>query len=183
MKKARRENVEKIVSTSIHAGIIDLGGATKSNYQHSRMVAKRLLAQTQDEGSRTVIAGMVSDCNYVLEWLETGRRPGSVRGIERGYEVRLWDPAWLESYQSPSGWTVERESRDLTADELFRIEEAMAELSPRERQCFMLYHVDGMSFGDISRELHIGRSTIQTNIERAREKIEYAKLNSLFLME
>jgi predicted DNA-binding protein YlxM (UPF0122 family) len=53
----------------------------------------------------------------------------------------------------------------------------------RHKQCFMMYHVDGMSEYDIARELNVGRSTVQKFLERAKQKIEYAKVSSLFLLE
>lgn len=165
--------------------IMWLGAADIQNYNHTRRLLIKALNRVpkEDKAQRELLGGMLSECNYVLEWLRTGRRPGQLRGVERRYE-RAWDPAWIDCYHSPSGWTLERESvsRELTADERFKIEEAMRDLSARERQCYMMHVVDGMSFGDIARELHLAKGTVQTNMERAREKIEYAKVSSLFLV-
>lgn len=166
--------------------IMDLGPATAENYRRSRKMTRALHARTTDKTERSRIAEMVAECDYVIDWLETGRRPGSFKGVERAVRIQTWDPAIIDSYSSPnSRWVVERDrsSRDLTEDERFRIEEAMRDLSERERQCYMLHVVDGMTFEEISRELHVGRSSVQTYIERAREKIENTKLTSLFLLE
>ncbi|MFC3797913.1 sigma-70 family RNA polymerase sigma factor [Cohnella sp. GCM10012308] len=165
--------------------IMNLGAATAENYRRSAKMTQQLLARTQDKGERRTIGEMVGECEYAAEWLETGRRPGSVRGVERGYEERCWDPAWLEAYDSHnSRYRVERDSvsRDLTDDERFRLDEAMRDLSNRERQCFILHHADGMTFEEIGAELALGRSTVQSYIERATEKIEHAKLTNLFLL-
>ncbi|MDR6880357.1 hypothetical protein [Bacillus sp. 3255] len=35
------------------------------------------------QADRRVINEMVSDCEWTIEWLETGRQPGNKRGIER----------------------------------------------------------------------------------------------------
>jgi len=164
---------------------IQLGPADIQNYSRTRSTIIKALNRVpkEDKAQRELLGGMLSECDFVLEWLRTGRRPGSLRGVERRYE-RAWDPQWIDRYHSPSGWTVEREkTRELTADERFRIEEAMRDLSPRERQCFMMYHVDGMSEYEIAQELHIGRATVHTFLERAAEKIENAKVSSLFLLE
>jgi RNA polymerase sigma factor (sigma-70 family) len=165
--------------------IINLGSATPENYRRSRLIAKHVHGQTKDKAHRAVINGMISECEYVEDWLSTGRRPGSFKGIERPYVVKNWDPAWIDAYSSPNGWYTDRTqfSGDLTDVQRFRIEEAMRDLSARERQCFMLYHVDGMSEYDIALELHLGRSTVQKFLERAKVKIEEAKMSSLFLME
>ncbi|WP_376768651.1 sigma factor-like helix-turn-helix DNA-binding protein [Paenibacillus foliorum] len=59
----------------------------------------------------------------------------------------------------------------------------MHDLTDREKQCFMMYHVDCMSEYDIVLELHLGRSTVQNFIEQATKKIEDTKMNRLFLLE
>lgn len=134
------------------------------------------------EAQAKEIGELISNVEYVLEWLEHGGNPSRRRGAEKSYKVKSWDPAWLDAYHSPHGWTVQRESRELTQDERFRIEEAMRDLTDRERQCFLMYHVDGMSEYDIALELHLGRSTVQEYLIRAKRKIEEAKASSLFLI-
>lgn len=160
----------------------DLGGAEADDYNRTRRLIIKALNRTEDKAQRELLGSMLAECDYVLEWLRTGRRPGQLRGVERRYE-RPWAPEWLDRYQSPSGWEIERQSvsRELTEDERFRIEEAMRDLSPRERQCYMMYHVDGMSEYEIARELHLARGVVQSYIKRAKEKIEDQKLNNLFL--
>lgn len=158
------------------------------NYRNTRRTLEHMKAKLPAKGAEAdheTIGSMIQDCDYVLEWLHTGRRPGSTRGVERSYRIRIWDPKWLEEYHSSSSrFTIVREpSRDLTDDERFRIEEAMHDLSPREKQCFILYHADGMTYEEIGMELNVGKSTVQTYIERATAKIENAKLTSLFLLE
>ncbi|MNP84003.1 positive control sigma-like factor [compost metagenome] len=46
-----------------------------------------------------------SDCEFVIEWLNSGRRPGNKRGIERraGYEREiLLDPIRMQAFASNS---------------------------------------------------------------------------------
>lgn len=164
--------------------VMYLGEATPENYRRSGRMARALLARTQDKGERRTIGEMIGDCEYAAEWLETGRRPGSVRGVERPYRVSSWDPKWMEEYHSKRSRfsSVKEPSRDLTDDERFRIDEAMVDCSVREKQCFILHHAHGMTFEEIGEELALGRSTVQTYIERAAEKIQHAKMTNLFLL-
>lgn len=166
--------------------IMDLGKATPDNYRRAKNLARYALSKTDKKAKdvRGIITSMISECGYVEEWLETGRRPGSFKGVERAYKECSWDPAWLESYASPNGWEIDRTefSGELTPSQRFRIEDAMSTLSDRERQCYMLYHVDGMSEYDIARELQLGRSSVHKFLDRAKEKIEESKMNSLFLL-
>jgi RNA polymerase sigma factor (sigma-70 family) len=154
-------------------------------YRNTRASLERSRNNTDNPSDKEKLGSMISDCTYALEWLETGRRPGSMRGIEHAYKTSTWDPAWLDSYASPNGWYTDRTqfSGELSQADRFRIEDAMSTLSDRERQCFMMYHVDGMSEYEIAQELNVGRSTVQKFLERAKEKIEDAKMSSLFLLE
>lgn len=153
-------------------------------YRQTRAMLRKARDVNEIPSGDGTIGSMISDVEYVLEWLETGRRPNSYKGIERAYKTSSWDPAWLDSYASPNGWYTDRTqfSGELTKEQRFRIQDAMSTLSDRERQCFMMYHVDGMSEYDIALELHVGRSTVQKFLERAKEKIEDAKMSSLFLL-
>lgn len=154
-------------------------------YQHTRKILRALRTLNTDRGERQTIGEMIGDCEYTLEWLRTGRRPGSTRGIERRYRVKVWDPEWIDRYVSKRGRHVFE--RDTTASGLtencrFQLDEVMRELSDRERQCFMMLHVDLMSLEEIAAELHLGKSTVQSYVERAREKIEQSKATNLFLI-
>lgn len=150
-------------------------------YRNTKKRLQLALDETDVESDKEFLESMISDVNYALEWMQHGGNPYRRKGAETRY-VRPWDPKWLEQYHSPNGWSVERESRDLTPEERFKIEEAMVDLTLREKQMFMMYHVDGMSITDIAQELFVGRSTVQTTLERAKEKIEYSKATSLFLL-
>ncbi len=153
-------------------------------YRHTRKILRALRTLNTDRGERQIIGEMIGDCDYTLQWLRTGRRPGSMRGIERRYRIRTWDPEWIEKYESKrSRHIIER---DVTANELskqdrFKIEEAMRELSERERQCFMMFNVDLMSLEEIAAELNLGKSTVQSYVDRAKEKIDQAKISNIFL--
>jgi len=98
----------------------DLGAATLESYQETRRmllrkadeltvrIAKLEPVRTMDEmeellaldKDRELIVGMISSCSYVIEWLETGRRPGNRRGIERraGYQREVpTDPSRMRT--------------------------------------------------------------------------------------
>jgi positive control factor len=152
-------------------------------YRKTKRSLEKARERSTDKAEKEIIGGMIGDVEYALEWLQQGGNPYRRRGVEARYE-RPWNPAWIDRYRSPSGWTVERESvsRELTADERFRIEEAMRDLSAREKQCYMMHVVDGWSFGRIGRELHLDKRTVADYVDRAKAKIEEAKLTNLFLL-
>lgn len=60
------------------------------------------------------------------------------------------------------------------------ISNSLTSFSPREKQCYVMYTVDLMSFSAIGRSLGISKSTVQQSIERARKKIELTQSEELF---
>ncbi|WHY17105.1 hypothetical protein QNH28_16460 [Paenibacillus sp. G2S3] len=80
--------------------VTDLGPATALNYQFSLKGAERAYRKA-DADDKKVTSGMESDCEFVIEWLNSGRRPGKKRGIERraGYEREiLLDPIRMKAF-------------------------------------------------------------------------------------
>jgi len=52
--------------------------------------------------------------------------------------------------------------------ELARI---LLRLSERERQCFLLHAVEGLSYAEIAKELKLTRTAVQSYVERAKSKV------------
>jgi len=164
--------------------VTDLGEASVLNYQKSRKIADKAYDRAKEsanEADKKVISGMVSDCEYVIEWLSTGRRPGNKPGIERraAYQrEKLMDPLMMQAYVqkgnagSPS---------NLSDWERFQIEDALTGLSERERECFVMSRGECFSYNEIALMLDIKKSSVKEYVERAQHKISRNLQNSLFL--
>lgn len=160
--------------------LTDLGPATALNYQLSLKGAERAYRKA-DADDKKVISGMVSDCEYAIEWLSTGRRPGNKRGIERraGYEREiLLDPVRMQAFASRS---TAGSPSNLTDDQRVMIEEALRYLSPRQRECYILAHGECFSFGQIANMLGISRSSVQAYVEEAQRRVSEELQSNLFL--
>lgn len=130
---------------------------------------------------RQLIGEMISDVEYVIEWLKSGKRPGNKRGIERraAYErERPMDPVRMQAFVSHG---TAGSPANLTEWESFQLEDALSTLSDRERECYVLTHGEGFSFEDTARLLKITKSSVQTHVKRARAKITERVSSSLFL--
>jgi RNA polymerase sigma-70 factor (ECF subfamily) len=135
-----------------------------------------------DADDKKVISGMVSDCEYSIEWLETGRLPGNKRGIERraAYQrEKLVDPLRMQAYVRN---TKAGGPSNLSDWERFQIEDALSRLSERERECYVLAHGECFSFSQIAELLGISRSSVEEYVERAQKKISEDLQSSLFLI-
>jgi RNA polymerase sigma-70 factor (ECF subfamily) len=162
--------------------VTDLGPATVLNYQFSLKEAERAYRKA-DADDKKVISGMKSDCEFVIEWLTTGRRPGNKRGIERraAYQKeKLMDPVRMQAFVQKSS---AGSPSNLSDWEIFQVEDALSRLSIRERECYVLAYGECFSFAAIALMLNISKGTVETYITRAQEKISQDITSSLFLME
>jgi RNA polymerase sigma-70 factor (ECF subfamily) len=159
----------------------DLGPATVSNYIRSLNAARRTYNRA-DSDDKKVISGMISDCEFVIEWLSTGRRPGNKRGIERraAYQrEKLVDPLKMQAYVSNAR---AGSPSNLSEWERFQIEDALSRLSERERECYVMAHGECFSFGEIANMLGLSKGSVEEYVERAQRKISEDLQTSLFLI-
>lgn len=143
-------------------------------YKHTRKMLV-LARERAGEDDKQTIGGMISDCDYTLEWLQSGRRPGARRGIERraAYQrERPVDPLVLQAYVGgrSAGGAVQASS--VTDEDRRRIEGVLGQLTPRERECYRMALGEGMPYSEIAEILGIQKGTVQYNVERAKEKIQ-----------
>lgn len=136
--------------------------------------------KSDSKEERSLLAEMIGDLEFVIEWLSTGRQPEARRGIDRRsvYQLtQVWDPEWFKEFVAPVAATSEYE---LTLSDEFSLDDAMTGLSERERQCFVLRVGFDYSPQQIAEELGITRRSVRTHLERAEQKIEQNKVRSLF---
>ena len=144
------------------------------SYRHTRRLLERMrdrLPRKGAEGERELIGSMISDCNYVLEWLETGRRPGNRRGIERraAYQrERPVDPIVLQTYIRPET----RHTATVNDDDIRRIENILSRLTPRERECYTMVIGSGLSYAETAELVGVAKGSVQFFVESAKKKIQ-----------
>ena len=183
--------------------ILPLGSADLPTYRRSRSEAKKIYdkyaakakeleaiahqVNVNDTDLLAIYAEMkiwgsiVSDLDYCIEWMRTGRRPGNRRGIERrskGQREVLMDPLRMQAYvkNSKAGSPT-----NLTDWQRYQIEDALSRLSPRERECYILAHGECFSFGEIANMIGITKASVQDYVDRAQRKISQELQSSLFL--
>lgn len=135
---------------------------------------------------KNALAASVSDLEYSIEWMQTGYPPGYRRPMERrsiSQRTKVWDPQWMEHLTAYEfEFEVAEVGRQLTREEEWMIEDALRNLSERERQCYVLHHAIGMSMQSIAHEMDIKKGSVQVMLRRADDKIAVNKANNLFLL-
>jgi len=117
---------------------------------------------------------MIADMSFSLEWLKTGRQPGTYRGIDeksvyqkRSYENIDLIPDIVEQIKND-----DRKELYMTREEKVILADILASFSEKERVCYLLHVGHKKSMGDIATELGISKSTVQTHINRAKSKVK-----------
>ncbi|MFA1821172.1 sigma-70 family RNA polymerase sigma factor [Virgibacillus oceani] len=122
----------------------------------------------EDKEDRSQINRMISSMTFSIDWMRTGRMPGSLRGIDRrsAYQRR----ALIDMDLFPS-LDIQPEERVLTQEERESIIDVLIDLSHRERQCYLLHIANGLSLSEIGKVLGISKRTAQQYVDRAKKKI------------
>lgn len=140
-------------------------------YKDTRRILRALRTLVTDGAERRIVGDMIGDCEYSLQWMQTGRRPGNRRGIERraAYQrEKLMDPILMQSFmQSSTGGSP----ANLSEDQRARIGQVLEGLTKRERECYMMAHGECFSLAQIAEMIGLSKGTVYTYVLRAQKKI------------
>ncbi|QGR00170.1 sigma-70 family RNA polymerase sigma factor [Paenibacillus psychroresistens] len=128
------------------------------------------------------IKDMITDVNLAINWLHTGKMPGSKRGIERrsAYQKnKLMDPLRMQAFSNQYN---SRSASTLTDWQRYQLEDALSRLSPQQRECYELAHGGCYPYAEIAIMLGISKGTVQGYVERAQKKVTEDLNSSLFLI-
>ncbi|OES45246.1 sigma factor-like helix-turn-helix DNA-binding protein [Domibacillus iocasae] len=132
----------------------------------------------QDLQDKTLINSMISEMEFAIQWMVSGRNPDARRGADRTGAYTL-DPKLIEAVVPNR---VASEEQKLTADEQWLLDDVLGDLTQRERDVFTLVKAEGITFEYTAELLGLSKSSVQTYLERAERKIEDRKNGSLFLV-
>lgn len=146
--------------------------------------------EEQKKVESKIIGGMISDLQYAVDWMKTGRRPGNRRGVERlaAYQrERVMDPLVMQSYVSsaqgdPFQMIDDEPVHSITKDEKERLEDALSVLTKKEREVYLMSRGFCLSYAEIANYLCVSRSAVQDAVERAEKKIAKRTMESLFCL-
>lgn len=175
MLSARRREIELYIEQDSEMTLEQMGEKkNRSAYKQWKSTNDELWNELQD------IKEMISDVNFAIEWLHTGRQPGTKRGIERRSVYQntvLLDPMIManfsNAYNSRSGSTI-------TEEERHKLEEVLGILSTQERECFVLAFGQCYSHSEIAKALAISKGAVDKYVQRAHEKVSKGWQGTLF---
>lgn len=117
----------------------------------------------------------ISDLNFIIKWIRTGRQPGSTRGVENraAYEREIpVDPYWIQ-LNNDTAYDMYKdtnyENTDFEKEEL--IKKIIKPLNKKEKEIFIMAAND-MSIRQIAKMTGIPRSTVHDTLKKCSQKIE-----------
>ncbi|MDN3365384.1 sigma factor-like helix-turn-helix DNA-binding protein [Priestia megaterium] len=123
------------------------------------------------KSERSLYSSMITDMVFEIEWMKTGRRPGSMRGAENlaAYQREISiDPNRFLHMQS-----IEVESK--TDEEIQILEDKVLDLlwflTKKERTVYMMANGYGHSVEEIAEYTKMASGTIKSILDRCRKKI------------
>jgi RNA polymerase sigma factor (sigma-70 family) len=119
------------------------------------------------EAERSHVSRMITDLEYSIEWMETSRRPGNKRGIERrSYEQRtiVKDPAWVQAMIK-----AKQGQKTLSDEELQKLDDLLGCLNTEQYEVFTMIRGKCFSYEECARMLGMTKSNVQYHLERAEE--------------
>ncbi len=145
-----------------------LGHADIETYRITKLSLHELLPTIIEERHASHVRAMIRDCDYILEWMETGRRPGNKRGVERLAAYQREIPTdIMEKYANKPAPVQFHDDR-----EYVHMEYILALLTDRERTCYEM-HVGGMwTDQEIANTLGLQRRTVREFLDRAQKKVK-----------
>jgi RNA polymerase sigma-70 factor (ECF subfamily) len=132
----------------------------------------KLLTADPEEVSEelTIVEGMITDMNYSLEWMRTGRQPNTRRGVDikDAYKRSILMDMDLIPAPEPEVEIV------ITIAQKQAMAGILMKLSDRELECFLLHMSNGLSLAEIADELKLTKRSVQEYVKRARAKVGQA---------
>ncbi|SFS75818.1 sigma factor-like helix-turn-helix DNA-binding protein [Marininema halotolerans] len=135
----------------------------------ARLTAK---GRTKDEADIKTLKRMENDLRWVISWIEHGREPGHRRGMENRSTTQrevLWDQL-SEKRQREIEW-MESQRKAPSSQENVWLEHMLQSLSKSEYEAFVAVRGEGLSFGQTASLLQCSKSSVQSYVQRAEEKL------------
>lgn len=153
----------------------------KLMYEYKQSLREMKVAyEAANPEDQKIIGGMIRDMEYAVKWMENGRDPERKHVDAERTRVYLTDPAVVDAVQYD---VLNHEVYgEISQFDRERIEDALCELTKREKEVYILAKVELLSYGEIAELLVMSKTSVQTYMERAIKKIERRMHESLFLI-
>lgn len=119
------------------------------------------------------INSMIDSMSYSIDWMTSGRQPGTYRGVDkRG----IYQRQFIQTIECIPDITEQLEAEPkqlyMTREEKIILADILTSLSHRERHCYIMYISQGLSMSRIAEDIGVSKATVQSYINRAKSKVK-----------
>ena len=125
---------------------------------------------------------MLSDINYIINWLRRGGQPNRRRGIERQgvYKREVpFEPYWIQRRKDASHYTdtienLFQSNSEQIENEMLKeqqVKEIMKIFNDKQKEILTL-KADGYTHSEIAETLDIPKGTVDVTVKRIKEKVK-----------
>lgn len=141
-------------------------------YKKTLRDIRKAKQNTKIQHDKEILTNMETSTKWTLQYLQLEHEPGLQRGIHRRSreqrEVLLGDIEYISSEHT----LYPPKAKPILPEQTKKLDAAMAVLSEREREVFELVEGQGFSQYETAELLKISRSTVQSYLQNAREKLQ-----------
>ncbi|HZG10537.1 MAG TPA: sigma-70 family RNA polymerase sigma factor [Kurthia gibsonii] len=149
----------------------------KETLKNTKALLNRLKENGACEDDLKNVRSWISNLEFTIKWIRTGRQPGATRGIERraAYDREIpVEPYWIQLNKDEHVQLFEfeetEEEQEKTVNKESLVKEIMKILDKKERMVFELASKE-FSQREIARFLGMPHATVQKIIQRCKRKI------------
>ena len=148
-----------------------------------RAVKKEIVAEECEvtnisplQDKKSILNSMENSMVFAMDWMEKGRNPDLQRGADKHavYQRQFFESLDVIPDIAEQIYDINTKELHLTELEKKQLAKIFASWSRRERDCFIARTVEQMTYQQIADKLDVGRSTVQSYVERAKKKMEEA---------
>ncbi|MBF2536414.1 sigma factor-like helix-turn-helix DNA-binding protein [Listeria marthii] len=154
----------------------DLIWEYKIGLRHASIMRNRVKL----DGDKKLLKDIITSMSEVIECMETGISTLDYRP-ESNYKtnsVAYYSDMTFVSFLNYQQELQKTESEELSSFETAIIYDLMKELTPRQKDVFLLINKSGFSIKSVARMLDIKRKTVEDHLRKAEKKIEERKKKS-----
>ncbi|MGE7623586.1 sigma factor-like helix-turn-helix DNA-binding protein [Viridibacillus sp. NPDC096237] len=145
-------------------------------YKEGRKVLHQKRANLHEGNfeEETQLNSMIESMTYAMDWMETGRNPDAYRGIDKRaiYQRQFFESIDVIPDITDELYDIDSKQLFMTTEEKKALAKIFATWSHKERVCYIAHEVEKKSFQKIADELKVSKGTVQTHINRARNKVK-----------
>lgn len=128
------------------------------------------------QDKKSILNSMENSMVFAMDWMEKGRNPDLQRGADKhaAYQRQFFESLDVIPDVAEQVYDINTKELHLTELEKKQLAKIFASWSRRERDCFIARTVEQKTFQQIADEIGVGRSTVQSYVERAKHKMAEA---------